>query len=102
MAFKLKPPYTIDNTPIYTVNDEDGVLGRTNNSGTILINKDVKDKDQLKKVIEHEKVHVQQIKDGRLSYDDKNIIWEGKKYPLKYDKNSPWEKEAYKKNKKKK
>ena len=31
MAFKLNnPPYTIDNTPIYHVDMEDGVMGKAN------------------------------------------------------------------------
>ena len=28
MAFKIKPPYSLDNTPIYHVDMEDGVLGK--------------------------------------------------------------------------
>ena len=35
MAFKLTPPFPIDNTPIYQVDMEDGVLGKANNNGTI-------------------------------------------------------------------
>ena len=97
MAFKLKPPYNIDNTPIYFINEKDGVLGRANKCGTITINAEVRDPKQLKEIICHEKTHLDQIKRGDLSYTDKNIIWKGKKYPLKYNKNSPWEKEAYKK-----
>ena len=37
MGFKLKPSYVIDNTPIYRVNDENGVVGRATKSGVILI-----------------------------------------------------------------
>jgi hypothetical protein len=95
MAFKLKPPYNIDNTPIYFVNEKDDVLGRANKCGSITINSQVRDPKQLKEIICHEKIHLDQIKRGDLSYTDKNIIWKGKKYPLKYNKNSPWEKEAY-------
>ena len=43
---------------------------------------------------------------GDLDYDDKNIYWKGKKYSknnpkiaMASPKNSPWEKEAYKKSK---
>ncbi len=39
MAFKLKPPFTCDNTPIYQADLEQGVLGMANNNGTILVNK---------------------------------------------------------------
>ena len=34
MAFKLKPPYEVHNTPIYQVDMEEGVLGMANNNGT--------------------------------------------------------------------
>ena len=40
MAFKLdNPPYSINNTPIYRVDMEDNVLGKANNNGTIILNK---------------------------------------------------------------
>ena len=46
MAFKLQnPPYNCDNTPIYRVDMEDGVMGKANNNGTIIINKDLKVKN---------------------------------------------------------
>ena len=42
MAFKLdNPPYSINNTPIYRVDMEDGVLGKANNNGTIILNKNL-------------------------------------------------------------
>jgi len=37
MSFKLKSPYKINNTPIYFIKEEDGVLGRTNMNWTITI-----------------------------------------------------------------
>ena len=70
MSFKIKPPYNIDNTPIYFVKEEDGVLGRTNMNGSITVNDKVRDPKQLKQIICHEMVHVNQIKRGDLSYDD--------------------------------
>jgi len=39
MAFKISPFYNIDNTPIYNVDMEDGILGKANNNGTIILNK---------------------------------------------------------------
>lgn len=42
MAFKLDPPYDINNVPIYNVDMEEGVLGKANNNGTIIINKNVR------------------------------------------------------------
>ena len=100
MAFKLNnPPYKINNTPIYHVDMEDNVMGKANNNGTIIINKDV-DPKMLDKVVKHEMVHIDQMKRGDLDYDDKNVYWKGKKYPRSKmkegAKNLPWEAEAYK------
>ena len=117
MAFRIKAPYKIDNTPIYSINDEDDVMGRANNNGTIVVNNDIKSPAELEKVIKHERVHVDQFKrfeksNGKkgLDYSDEYIKWEGNSYPrkngkIKYkgrwitegSKQSPWEKEAYKK-----
>ena len=97
-------PYGGDNTPIYHVDMEDGVLGKANNNGTIIINKDIKDPKQVDDVIEHEKVHIDQMRRGDLDYDDNNVYWKGKKYSRAQmkegAKNLPWEKEAYTKTKK--
>ena len=118
MAFKLKPPYEIKTTSVYRVEDEDGVLGRANNNGTITINKDVDD-SAIEKVESHEEVHVDQFKrfaksNGKkgLDYSDDHIMWNGTRYPrkngkIKYkgkwhpegSKFFPWEAEAYKKEK---
>ena len=100
MAFKLKPPYSIDNTPIYFTSEEDGVLGRANRNGTITINSKVSSPTQLKKIIKHEKVHLDQMKRGDLDYDDQYVYWKGKKYSRdEMDEGNaklPWEDEAYK------
>jgi hypothetical protein len=101
MAFKMNgAPYANDNTPIYHVDMEDGVLGKANNNGTIVINKDIKDAKQIDDVINHEMVHIKQMKRGDLDYDDKYVYWKGKKYSRasmkEGAKNLPWEKEAYK------
>ena len=58
MAFKLtNAPYKINNTPIYNVPMEDGVMGKANNNGTIILNKDL-DPSQCQDVINHEMVHI--------------------------------------------
>ena len=97
-------PYSTDNTPIYNVDMEDGVLGKANNNGSITLNNKIKDPKQIDDVIDHEMVHIKQMKDGRLDYDDDNVYWEGKKYSRasmkEGSKNLPWEQEAYNKNKK--
>jgi hypothetical protein len=101
MAFKITPPYSMDNTPIYNVNMEDGVMGKANKNGTIILNKDL-DPSLCEKVIAHEKVHIDQMKRGDLDYDDKYVYWKGKKYSRAQmkegAKNLPWEAEAYKKS----
>ena len=59
MAFKIKPPYVIDNTPLYHLDfEEDGLLGRADKNGSILINKNITDPKQKASVIRHEKVHL--------------------------------------------
>jgi hypothetical protein len=101
MAFKITPPYSMDNTPIYSVNMEDGVMGKANNNGTIILNKDL-DPSQCEKVIAHEKIHLEQMKRGDLNYDDKYVYWKGKKYSRAQmqegAKNLPWEAEAYRRS----
>ena len=102
MAFKITPFYSINNTPIYNVDMEDGVLGKANNNGTIVLNSKLS-ADQKQDVINHEMVHIDQMKRGDLDYDDQNVYWKGKKYSRAQmsegAKNLPWEKEAYKKAK---
>ena len=105
MGFIMKgAPYSADNTPIYNVDMEDGVLGKANNNGSITLNNKLKDPEQIDDVIDHEMVHIDQMKRGDLDYDDNNVIWKGKKYSRasmkEGAKNLPWEKEAYNKTKK--
>ena len=101
MAFKITPPYSMDNTPIYNVSMEDGVMGKANKNGTIILNKDL-DPSQCEKVIAHEKIHLEQMKRGDLNYDDKYVYWKGKKYSRAQmkegAKNLPWEAEAYRRS----
>ncbi len=101
MAFKLAPPYSLNNVPVYHVPLEEGILGKADRNGSILINKDITDPKQEKDVINHESVHVDQMKRGDLDYDDKYVYWKGKKYlRSKMKEGSPalaWEKEAYNK-----
>tara|TARA_B100001093_G_scaffold513027_1_gene584092 strand:- start:1067 stop:1381 length:315 start_codon:yes stop_codon:yes gene_type:complete len=103
MAFKLNnPPYDkkLFSTPIYHVDMEDDVMGKANNNLTIIINKDVCP-SKAQDVINHEMVHIDQMKRGDLDYDNDNVYWKGKTYPRSKmnegAKNLPWEDEAYKK-----
>ena len=100
MAFKLNnPPYRIDNTPIYRVDMEDDVMGKANNNGTIIINKNVP-LNKVQDVVNHEMIHIDQMKRGDLDYDDDFVYWKGKKYSRaemdEGNKKLPWEDEAYK------
>ena len=101
MAFKLNnPPYIVDNTPIYKIDMEDGVMGKANNNGSIVLNKNL-DPSEVEDVISHEKVHLDQMERGDLDYDDDNVYWKGKTYSRakmqEGAKNLPLEAEAYKK-----
>jgi hypothetical protein len=102
MAFKLNnPPYKLPETPIYHVSMEDGVLGKANRNGTIILNEKM-DPKQAKQVIKHEMVHIDQMRRGDLDYDDKYVYWKGKKYlRSKMKEGSPalaWEREANQKS----
>tara|TARA_R100000541_G_scaffold59121_1_gene71925 strand:+ start:4893 stop:5198 length:306 start_codon:yes stop_codon:yes gene_type:complete len=101
MAFKLKPAYSIDNTPVYSMDLEEGVLGVADKNGSILLNKNIASRKEQKKIIKHEKVHLLQMKTGDLDYDNKAVYWKGKRYPRSKfnegNKNLPWEKPAYNK-----
>lgn len=102
MAFKLdNPPYDkkLFSTPIYHVDMENDVMGKANNNLTIIINKDVCP-SRIQDVIDHEMVHIDQMKRGDLDYDDDNVYWKGKTYSRdkmnEGAKSLPWENEAYK------
>ena len=102
MAFKLSnPPYIIDNTPIYRVSMEEGVMGKANNNGSIVLNMDL-DPSQVDDVVAHEKIHLEQMERGDLDYDDENVYWKGKEYSRSEmeegAKNLPCEAEAYKRS----
>jgi len=103
MAFKMSgSPYNMHNTPIYSRDMDDNILGMAQSNGTILVNKDISPLELKKnKTISHEMVHVDQMKRGDLDYDEKYVYWKGKKHPRSKmnegAKNLPWEVEAYKK-----
>ena len=102
MAFKMNgAPYGDNNTPIYHVDMEDGVLGKANNNGTIIVNKDL-DPSQIDDVIAHEKIHIEQMERGDLDYDNENVYWKGKTYSradmAEGAADLPWEAEAYKRS----
>ena len=101
MAFKLKQaPYDLSSqAPIYYADLEDGVWGKTNNNGSILINNEPTALQNEEDIINHENIHVDQIKRNDLSYDDRNVYWKNKIYPRSEMQEGnyklPWEAEAY-------
>ena len=104
MAFNMKKcSIVVDNTPIYQKDMDEGVMGQANKNGSIVLNKNLSPLEQ-KDVIKHEKVHLNQMERGDLDYDNDNVYWKGKKIPRSTmdegNKNLPWEREAYKVNKK--
>ena len=64
MAYKMKMgKLSLDNTPIYQIDEEDGVMGRANKNGSITLNKNLSPLEQ-EDVIRHEKVHLDQMERG--------------------------------------
>jgi hypothetical protein len=96
MAFKISAPYKIIDTPIYHKDMDNNTFGLANNNNKNLSPRKEKD------VIDHEMVHINQMKRGDLDYDDKNVYWKGKAYSRSTmkegSKKLPWEAEAYKKS----
>jgi len=66
------------------------------------VNKDITNHKKLANVINHENIHIGQLKRGDLDWDNKNVYWKGKKIKRSSIKEgSPalaWEKEAYRKS----
>jgi|TARA_R100000455_G_C6151227_1_gene40339 hypothetical protein len=117
MAFKLKSVSEVFGineeaseygTPVFEKNLDPGVMGEANRDGTIFVKKGLSQKE-INKAVAHEKVHLDQMKQGRLDYDNETVTWKPTtKSPARVykranmmegAKNLPWEKEAYNKTK---
>jgi hypothetical protein len=116
MAFKMSPKSALFgihesesdfNTPVIKKNDLDpGVEAEANRDGTIFVS-DKLPESKIKEAVEHEKVHLNQMAQGRLQYSDSSVIWKrDTKSPAKVYRRADmneghpdfeWEKEAYKK-----
>ncbi len=109
MAFRLKSHSEIFGlhdatsefgTPVIIKDDlEEGVQAEANRDGTIFVSSDLPE-SKVQDAVNHEKVHLDQMKRGDLDYDDNNVYWKGKTYSRadmeEGAKNLPWEAEAYK------
>ena len=86
---------------------ENGVAGRANRDGTIELDPNLSPVER-EITIAHEKKHMEDMKSGKLDYDDNYVYWNGAKYArvngkIKYKgksyieghKSLPWEKVAY-------
>jgi|TARA_X000001382_G_C3109551_1_gene159422 hypothetical protein len=98
MAFKLKIPYDLKlmNVTVTHIEDDANVFGRTTSSGNITLNKNIP-ADHVSPVTAHELGHVDDVKSGKLSWDDKFFYWNGQKYlksKWQGKKNAPWESNA--------
>ena len=84
-----------------------GETGQAFKDGTIEVDPNLSPEEKHK-TEQHEKKHVQDMKDHGLDYDDDNVYWEGKKFPRKAgmisidggfkkegDPSLPWEQSAY-------
>ena len=118
MAFKMKSknevldhhPNSKEGQLIRYADLPEKVMGYTDQDKTIWVNRKMNPNMQSE-AIKHEKVHVKQINDGKLWFDDNFYYWNDKeqgrqhKIPMSYintgNRDLPWEKEAYKKNSKK-
>ena len=83
MAFKIQPFYNLNQTPIYRTLEEDGVLGIANDAGTIRLSKDLVDPAKMQAVIDHEMVHIDQMRHnssdtGNFAYDNENMYFSPK------------------------
>jgi hypothetical protein len=97
-------------SPIVRKDLDEGVLGEANMDGSIYLSNKLKPGSPMeKKVLEHEMKHANDMKMGKLKYDDNSITYNGKKYERKNGKikyngkwmqegaeGFPWEKRANK------
>ena len=115
--FKLKSKATLfgineeasdHGTPVFEKDLADGVAAEANRDGTIFVKKGLSQK-QINDAVEHEKVHLRQMGQGRLSYTDNTVTWKkdcgtpAKTYTRdnmpEGAKDLPWEAEAYRETK---
>jgi len=83
MGFKLKnfsdlvgidKEHSSYGTPVFKKDLKGNILAEANNDGTIFVDKSLKG-EALAEAISHEKVHKEQMAQGRLHYDDNCVTW---------------------------
>jgi len=61
-------------TPVFKKDLDGTIMGEANNDGTIFIDKSLKGKDKTE-AVEHEKVHLDQMAQGKLQYTNDTVTW---------------------------
>ena len=75
---------SVPGTPVLRKKLGKGILGESNNDGSIFIHDRVTPgSEQEQHVLMHEMVHMTDMKIGKLAYDDDHIKWNGEIYPRK-------------------
>ena len=79
-----KEKASIPGNPVLRKDLDPGVLGEANMDGSIYLSNNIEPGSPLEKeVLEHEMKHANEMKLGKLSYDDDSITHNGKKYERK-------------------
>ena len=90
--------------PVIEKELEPGIEAEANREGTIYIDPSVPE-SRRKNTVDHEMVHIDQMRRGDLDYTNDTVTWKGKTVARQEIKegesNLPWEQEAYAKVKKK-
>ena len=116
MGFKLgkekRRIRTPKDTPIFRKKLEPGVKAEANNDGSINVDPSVKlNSEKGRKILRHEKKHLDDMESGKAAYGDNWVSWKGKIYMRREidgqkvidgpngrlpegHKDHPWEKEA--------
>ena len=114
--FKLKDKSTLfginkdtseHGTPVFEKQLGDGIQAEANRDGTIFVQKGLS-QNKVNKAVEHEKVHLDQMAQGKLNYTADTVTWKkDTRSPARvYTRQTmpeggrglPWEAEAYQKS----
>jgi len=95
-------------TPVFEKKLDKGIMAEANRDGTIFVQKGLS-QDKVNKAVEHEKVHLDQMAQGKLNYTADTVTWKkDTRSPARvYTRQTmpegahglPWEAEAYQKAK---
>jgi len=75
---------SIPGTPVIRKKLQKGILGESNNDGTIFVSEKLQPgSHEEKHVIMHEMIHMTDMKLGKLAYSDDHVEWNGDMYQRK-------------------